>query len=162
MLGREILLKKKRNLYSMVRIYLDNCCFNRPFDNQNSIRVKMETDAKLYVQLMIKTGKLELAWSYIIDFENDANPFAERKNTIDKWRKIAVADIAENDNVFLKAIQCVNAGLKPKDALHVACAIEGACSYFLTTDDIILKKMVNQKDIVVLNPIDFAKQIEEK
>ena len=55
-----------------MRIYLDNCCFNRPFDNQSSIRVKLETDAKLYVQLMIRTGKIELAWSYIIDFERHA------------------------------------------------------------------------------------------
>ena len=62
-----------------MRVYLDNCCFNRPFDNQESIRVKLETDAKLYVQLMIRSGILELAWSYILDFENNANPFEEKK-----------------------------------------------------------------------------------
>lgn len=146
----------------MIRIYLDNCCFNRPFDDQSSIRVKLETDAKLYIQLMIKTGKLELAWSYIIDFENNANPFNERKNTIDNWRNISEADVVENESVLSKAMQYVNAGLKPKDALHVACAIEAGCSHFLTTDDFILKRMTNQNDIVVLNPIDFAKQIEEK
>lgn len=70
--------------FIMKRIYLDNCCFNRPFDNQSSIRVKLETDAKLYVQWMIKKGELELGWSYMIDFENEANPFVERRNTIEK------------------------------------------------------------------------------
>lgn len=73
-----------------------------------------------------------------------------------------MVDIVENDNFFSKAILCVNAGLKPKDALHIACAIEAGCSYFLTTDDFILKRMADQNDITVLNPIDFAKQIEEK
>jgi hypothetical protein len=71
-----------------MRVYLDNCCFNRPFDNQAGIRVKLETDAKLHVQLMIKEQKLELAWSYILDFENEANPFEERKDTINKWRRL--------------------------------------------------------------------------
>ena len=31
-------------------IYLDNCIFNRLFDDQSSIRIKLETEAKLYIQ----------------------------------------------------------------------------------------------------------------
>ncbi len=65
-----------------MRIYLDNCTFNRPFDNQNSIRIKIETDAKLYIQEKIKENKIELVWSYILDFENNVNPFDERKKQI--------------------------------------------------------------------------------
>lgn len=144
-----------------MRVYLDNCCFNRPFDNQSSIRVKLETDAKLYVQLMVKTGKIELAWSYILDFENEANPFIERKNTIEKWRRLSVIDIVENDRVLSKAIFFAGEGLKTKDALHIACAIEADCGYFLTTDDIILKKMLGNSEISALNPTDFIKIIEE-
>ena len=33
-----------------IRIYLDNCVFNRPFDEQTSIRIKLETEAELYIQ----------------------------------------------------------------------------------------------------------------
>jgi|SRR6185312_1512906 len=87
-----------------MRIYLDNCCFNRPFDNQSSIRVKLETDAKLYVQLMIRTGKLDLAWSYILSFENEANPFFERKYTIEKWKNLSIINIDENDAILSKAM----------------------------------------------------------
>ena len=145
-----------------MRIYLDNCCFNRPFDDQSSIRVKLETDAKLYVQLMIKTGNIELAWSYILDFENEANPFHERKYTIEKWRLISTIDINENDKILLKATNFTKDGLKAKDALHVACAIEMGCDYFLTTDDGIIKKMQNNSQIETVNPIDFIKIIEEE
>ncbi|MEO6453643.1 MAG: PIN domain-containing protein [Ginsengibacter sp.] len=144
----------------MIRVYLDNCCFNRPFDNQSSIRVKMETDAKLYIQFMILTGKIELVWSYIIDFENEANPFVERRDTIEKWKRLAVVVVIENNPVLTKAEKYTNEGLKAKDALHIACAIESGCQYFITTDDVVLKKMVNKTNIVVLNPIDFLK-IEE-
>jgi hypothetical protein len=58
-----------------MRIYLDNCCFNRPFDDQSAIRIKLETDAKLYIQEMIRIQEIELAWSYILDFENAAIRF---------------------------------------------------------------------------------------
>ena len=58
-----------------MRIYLDNCCFNRPFDDQGQIRVRLETEAKLCIQENIRGGALELAWSYIIDSENGSEPF---------------------------------------------------------------------------------------
>jgi hypothetical protein len=35
------------------RIYLDNCCFNRPYDNQNNLLVLLETEAKLFIQDLI-------------------------------------------------------------------------------------------------------------
>jgi len=144
-----------------MRIYLDNCCFNRPFDNQSNIRVKLETDAKLYVQMMIRTGKIELAWSYILDFENEANPFFERKYTIEKWRHLSTVDIDENNNIILISRNFEKIGLKAKDALHLACAMESSCEYFLTTDDIIQKKTPDVKEIKILNPIEFIKLIEE-
>jgi predicted nucleic acid-binding protein len=59
-----------------------------------------------------------------------------------------------------KAVQFARNGIKSKDALHIACAIEAGCTYFLTTDDGILKKMTNHSEIIVLNPIDFIRTIE--
>ena len=29
----------------MIRLYLDNCCFNRPFDDQQQLKIKLETDS---------------------------------------------------------------------------------------------------------------------
>ena len=48
-------------------------------------------------------------------------------------------------------------GLKAKDAIHIACAAETRCDYFLTTDIGILKK--NIEIIRVRNPIDFIREI---
>lgn len=49
-------------------------------------------------------------------------------------------------------------GLKAKDAIHIACAAETRCDYFLTTDIGILKK--NIEIIRVRNPIDFIRDME--
>ena len=48
-----------------MRVYLDNCMFNRPFDNQSQIRIRLESEAKLYIQDKIKSKVIELVWSYL-------------------------------------------------------------------------------------------------
>ena len=70
-----------------MKIYLDNCCFNRPYDDQSNIRIRLETEAKSYIQNLIKEGKVRLVWSYILDFENAQNPFEERRLRIKKMAR---------------------------------------------------------------------------
>ena len=36
-------------------IYLDTCCFNRPFDDQSQTRIRFETAAKLQLQQRVLT-----------------------------------------------------------------------------------------------------------
>ncbi|MEI6809169.1 MAG: PIN domain-containing protein [bacterium] len=139
-----------------MRVYLDNCCLNRPFDGQDQTRITLETEAKLDIQGQILAGKLELAWSYILDYENHANPFEERRAAIRQWRSRAVVDVVENATVLAKAAQLVAAGLASKDALHVACAEFTKCDVFLTTDDDLLKKANKIEGVKVLNPTSFV------
>lgn len=144
-----------------MRIYMDNCCFNRPFDDQANIRIRLETEAKLYIQEKIINKEIEFAWSYIIDYENHFNPFEERRNTIDKWKSHATIDIVETTDIINNARLIQNLGVKSKDALHVACAIEAKCDYFLSTDDFLLKKLSGFIKIKSLNPLSFLNILEE-
>ncbi len=139
---------------------MDNCCFNRPFDDQANIRIRLETEAKLYIQGKIINREIELAWSYIIDYENQFNPFEERRETIDKWKSRAIIDIGETTDVIHNAQSIQRLGAKSKDALHVACAIEDKCDYFFSTDDILLKKLSEFDKIKVLNPLSFLTILE--
>ncbi len=56
-----------------LKLYLDNFCFNRPYNNQLLIRNRLETEAKLYIQESIIEENYDLVWSYILDFENSRN-----------------------------------------------------------------------------------------
>ena len=49
-------------------------------------------------------------------------------------------------------------GIKAKDALHLACAIESGCDYFITTDKGLTNKSVD--NIIIINPIDFVREME--
>ena len=142
-------------------IYLDNCCFNRPYDVQNLISIFLETQAKLSIQEMIRYGKINLAWSFILDFENNANPDEIIKREISCWRNFSSIMINKNANIVVKAKELVNIGISKKDALHVAAAIEGQIDFFITVDKGILKKRKFINDITLYSPIDFINLIED-
>ena len=138
------------------RIYLDNCCYNRPYDDQSFKAISLEAEAKLYIQDNIRNGKIELAWSFMLDFENSANPYEERKESIEDWKELSMENIKAIEEVRDLAKRLETAyTIKSKDALHLACAIETKSQYFLTTDRILLKKASQLKEITVINPVDF-------
>ena len=146
-----------------IRIYLDNCCFNRPYDNQTYEIIRLETEAKIFVQNCIKDNKIELVWSFILNFENSANPYKERRESIKEWRSISVENIKATEKIrnYANELQSLF-GIKAKDSLHVACAIEAKCEYFLTTDKILMKKAKKLKEIKAINPLEFIMVLEEK
>jgi len=141
-----------------MKVYLDNCCFNRPFDDQSQIRIRLESEAKLRIQDDILEGRIRFVWSYILGAENVANPFEERERAIREWKRHAVVDIKEDSGLLKKAKDLNEKGLRSKDALHIACAISAGCKYFLTTDDSILSKNELIDEITITDPFGFIKE----
>jgi len=140
-------------------VYLDNCCFNRPFDEQISAVIRMETDAKLHIQELVRSGEIKLCWSFVLDYENSANPYEEVRNRIFEWKKISTSDCDLSNEISEKAANLALIGLRQMDAAHVACAIYLGADYFITTDKGILNKTVSE--ISIINPIDFLRRYED-
>jgi predicted nucleic acid-binding protein len=121
----------------------------------------LEAEAKLGIQEMILEKKIELAWSYILDFENELNPFEQRKTVVRQWKKHATVDTSETIEIIQRAATMVQAGFKSKDALHLACAIVLRCDYLLTTDYYLLKKAASFREIKVADPVAFVREESE-
>ncbi len=143
-----------------MRVYLDNCCFNRPFDDQSQARIRLAAEAKLEIQQRIEDKQIELAWSYVLDYENQANPFEERREVISRWRTAATVDVEETAAILRQAREIADHGLHAKDALHVACAMAAGCDFFLTTDDLVVKRMREFAGIAVTDPTQFIIEVE--
>jgi len=143
-----------------MRVYLDLCCFNRPFDDQSQLIVRLQTEAKLYVQQAIREGHHELVWSAVLDLENAANPDVRRRQTIADWRRLACVDMDTSSDIENLANHLTGIGIKPMDALHVASAIEAGADWMLTTDHALLRKMQSDERIRVVDPVDFIRKIE--
>ncbi len=143
-----------------IKIYLDNCCYNRPYDNQAQIRVALESQAKLHVQSQIKEGNLSLVTSFVLEFENLKNPYLDRQCSIADFFKYSreYIDIEKRAIIEQNAEKIVATGVKFMDACHVACAEFAKCDYFLSTDKRLLKYKSSTMKLV--NPIDFLSELE--
>jgi len=142
-----------------MKIYLDNCAYNRPFDDQRDIVVHVETMAKLVIQQMIKDNQVELLWSDVLDYENNDNPFEERRVKIAEWEAYAAEKIELTDTVIEKARDYMSVGLRQKDAAHIACAVHGGGDYFITVDKKILNKRVGE--IALIHPVSFLRRLQD-
>lgn len=145
-----------------MKIYLDNCCYNRPYDDQSQMRIHLDTQAKLHIQNMIKQRKFELVTSYILDYENSKNRSLQKKMAIDKFMKEYAAYYVSNKNenaLSNYADKIMKTGVKEKDAYHVACAVMAECKYFITTDDRLLKYQSDR--IILVTPGEFIRRVEE-
>jgi len=125
----------------MMRIYLDMCCFNRPYDDQTQARIHLETEAKLLLQQKIKNAECALLWSSVLDFECKNNPFEEHRHAILQWRWLATSVVMVDSEIIVRAQAYEAQGVGKFDALHAACAAWGQANLFITTDDRLIKKM---------------------
>ena len=140
----------------IMKIYLDSCCYNRPYDDQNYLSISLETQAKLLIQLLIKEKRLDLASSFILDYENSCNPYSDRKIAVKNFLDTNVSDYIgseKSEEVITKAKIVMAAGVKMKDSCHIVCAEMMKCDYLLSTD----KRMLKYKSdtVKLLNPIEF-------
>ncbi len=145
-----------------VKVYLDTSVYNRPFDDQNQTRIRLETEAFLSILEKAVAGTIIIISSSALLYENNQNPFDERRERISSYLAIASKFIRLNDSTKKKALFLENIGIDPIDALHLSYAEFGGAEYFLTCDDGIIKKVRKVKELFkmkVCNPIDFI--IEE-
>ncbi len=136
-------------------IYLDMCCFNRPFDDQSQDIVRLETEAKIFLQQRIMDGRLQLVWSYMLSFENSANPDKDVRRIIAQWETIASIVVAPDQKILERAKSYQAFGVRAKDALHLACAVEAKVGCFLTVDKGILKRNVKFTELRIQSPLEF-------
>jgi len=140
-----------------LKIYLDNCCYNRPFDDFTNEKNKLEAIAKMFIQSLIKYKCVSLYYSFISQVEIDDSPYEERKVYIlDFIETNAVGFIGKmhSEEIEIIAEEIMKTGVKKKDATHLACSMIAKCDYFITTD----KRLLNYKTdrIKIINPIKFV------
>lgn len=144
-----------------MRIYLDTCCLNRPYDDQSNLRISLETQAVAYIMELVKDKRIDLISSFVLHYENSNNPYELRRKQIKNFLcQYAIEDVGPERKEEIKKIgaQIIMSGIKVRDAYHVACAIFAQCDYFLSTDDRLLKYASSQ--ITLLNPVNLIPVLE--
>jgi len=142
-----------------VLLYLDLNCLNRPFDDQSQDRIAQETAAVFAILQQIIEGVDRLVWSAILEFENAQHPLVDRRTEIGRWAQRAVVNVAITHQVSTRARTLTEAGFRPLDAAHLACAEAAACDRFLTCDDQVLRRVRRvHVGLHVQNPTDYVQE----
>ncbi|MDR1149384.1 MAG: PIN domain-containing protein [Spirochaetaceae bacterium] len=79
------------------------------------------------------------------DLENGNNPNVENKNSIQLWENIAKYKCKSSETILTRDRQIEQNKIRPNDALHIACAIESQCEYFITTDEGLTNKKLAKR-----------------
>jgi hypothetical protein len=86
-----------------MKIYLDLCVYNRPFDYQGQERVALETGAFIYLIEQIEKGRYILVNSEALVYENNRNPDDTRRERISTYFELARESIVLEESDFDRA-----------------------------------------------------------
>lgn len=122
------------------RVYLDVCVLSRPFDDQQQVRIHLETQALGLILASIRDTNRELIVSPVHDVEIDAiRDFAERQHLRNMLNQLGSKMSFDMFVIRKKAEYLANIGMGVADAAHVAFA-EFAQADFVTVDDRLIKQ----------------------
>ena len=141
-----------------MRVYLDVCCLNRPFDDRTQDRIHLEAEAILTILKYIEKKQWWMINSDAIIYEVNKIPDPERKTKVQFTLFNAKDYVQINEQILRRAKQIQQLGVKSFDALHIACAEAAQADIFLTTDDKLLKKVqqfVDKIKVKVNNPLNW-------
>ena len=143
-------------------IYLDMNIYNRPFDDQKQLRIRLETIACQIIFQLVQEQKVELAWPFMIEYENSLNPFPERRDEIMLLSQMARHIIEPSEIILQFSEKFEKIGVKNKDAVHLSCAEVFGCDFFITSDDKVINKAKTLSlKVDVCNPVDFIQEVKD-
>ena len=140
-------------------IYIDVCALCRPFDEQEYMRVRLETEAVNLILSKVRDGNYKLIVSPVhikeIEAISDTIERVELQIVLNEWGEQIHVNMAETRS---RAEDLVNLGFGIADAAHVAFA-EQAEVPFISCDDRLIRKCINHKiNVWCGNPVAFCEK----
>lgn len=125
-----------------MKLYLDLCVFNRPFDFQGQDRISLETNIFIYILEQIEKGIHELTISDATMYENEKNPNEQRRIRIKSFLELAKTCLIIEMEDVKRAHAIQKSGISGIDALHIALAEKANVDYYITCDDNMVKHYI--------------------
>ena len=146
----------------MITLYLDNCCYNRPFDETTQARVEAEKSAVLGLTRKPQGSSFRIIGSDALRYEILNNrDVGRREEILTYYRNSVIMEVSLTAAIVQRAEVLREASaLKLLDSLHVASAEAGKADYLLTTDERMIRACRNvELQVRVLNPTIFWKEV---
>ncbi|MFK5894283.1 MAG: PIN domain-containing protein [Pseudomonadota bacterium] len=144
-----------------MKIYFDVCCLNRPFDDQNQVRIHLEAEAVLSIIKFIDDEQCVLVSSDVVTIEINKTVDIERHERLSAINSKAQTYITVNKNILKRIKDIKMMGFTTYDAMHIACSEIAQVDVFLSTDDKLLKCALRNKSdlsVTIENPLTWLQK----
>lgn len=141
-----------------MKIYFDVCCLNRPFDNQEHERIRLESEAVLFIMARFENKQWQWFSSEVVLDEILQTRSDERRRRLLSLNEKASESLVVTDVDFERAKELTQLGFDDMDSLHLACAESGTVDLFLTTDDKLIRtanRLAGRLKVLVDNPLSW-------
>ena len=145
-----------------MRIYLDLCVYNRPFDDQSQPRIFIEATEFLLILSEVVGRELTLISSFVLEDENIRSPFIMRRDKISDILKVASEYVSYSEKLKNRAKEIEKTGIMSIDALHIACAEMAKADFFVTCDDVLVRKGITNKENFKVRIIGLMEFIDKE
>jgi predicted nucleic acid-binding protein len=145
----------------MLKIYLDTCCYSRPFDDLTQSKILSEAQAVQDVVELSKSGELTIMSSQFVKYEIDSIPLIEKRDKVGGFYHYDEYHLL-TDKLGRLAKYYQTFGMKTFDSLHLATAETNGADFLLTTDSDFIKFALRcSHNVKVVNPRDFVKEVTD-
>ena len=140
-------------------LYLDVCTLCRPFDDQNMMRIRLETDSYHLIMQAIQEGEYQMVYSSVHDLEISAiNDTLERVELLEVLHQNGKKSTGDFQAIRKRANELADRGMGVADAAHIAFSEAGE-DYFISCDDRLIKQCHRRTvDVTVMTPVEFCLQ----
>lgn len=145
----------------MLKLYLDNCCYNRPFDDLRQEKNNLEAQAIKVIIDKYWKNEFEIYTSDVLVFEmNNIKDQIKRAKVLEVYNKLNLTNIQYSDNILKRACEIRKYNIKNMDSLHIAYAESSNIDYFITTDRLLINASSRADlKVKVINPINFIMEV---
>jgi predicted nucleic acid-binding protein len=146
-----------------MKIYLNVSCLNRPFDDQEQSRIRLEAAAVGEILENVDEGHWRHVSSEIAQIEIQANPDPDRRARVQLLLPEPSDIVMPTDVIFTRAAELELLGFKAADALHIAAAEHAAADVLLSCDDRFCRateRSAKRLRMLAKNPLKWLEEME--
>jgi predicted nucleic acid-binding protein len=154
-----------------MRIYLDNCCYNRPFNDFSQERIRLEGQAVLKILVRAYLGWDEIVGSEAVDFEIRNIASVHKRLLVEAVYSSIRRHVVYTPEIIKRAQEIRSqSNIRTLDSLHIACAQSAEVEVLLTTDDRLeracrrleLTRVPAVPKLRVMNPVNYIKELQNE
>lgn len=118
-----------------MKIYMDNCCYNRLLDDRSYSQIYYERNSVLLILELVEKSAIKLIGSQMLMKEIKDTSDIYKRSVLQMVYTLSSEEVSITSEILDRAEEirrCSN--IKYKDSIHLACAEAAKADVLLTTD----------------------------